>query len=217
VQGSGDFPPAPLSTPANVQSRNAEYNLDVSGRVTHLDEKQLIVSFPVEIPEGTVLFTNIDFPSINATVRGLIRVRSQTEALDVGGYTTFADFVDLNDDERRKIVRLIGGHDETAPPQRPAAFDDTGAQSTGYIAPGGTKALSQAARVTQAAAPPRPAATIETVIWGLLGAIFYSIVILGIVALFPQGRAFELGIYHQLVHAVEGWPWVKQIFGPGPS
>jgi hypothetical protein len=204
-----DLPPV-LGMAAQLQARNTEYNLDLTGRVTHLNEKGLITSFPVEIPAGTVLYSIIDLRQINATVRGLIRVESQYEESDLGGYRTIADFVDLNDDERRKIARLLGrGPDEIAAMQRGATFDDTGAQSQGYVAPG-APAVRQGRGEGQRA-PVR--ITVESVIWILLGVIFYSMVLLGIVAIFPQGRAVELIWLTKMLHAIDRmWPGFSHLF-----
>jgi hypothetical protein len=205
-----DLPPA-LGTAAQLQARNTEYNLDLTGRVTHLNEKGLITHFPVEIPAGTVLFSIIDLPQINATVRGLIRVESQSEASDLGGFRTVADFVDLNADERRKIARLLGrGPDDPAhAAARGATFDDTGAQSQGYVAPGAPTARQ--GREAGQSAPVR--ITVESVIWILLAVIFYSMVVLGIIAIFPQGRAIELIWFAKIVHGINHmWPGFSHLF-----
>jgi hypothetical protein len=210
VYDDADELPPVLGMAAQLQARNTEYNLDLTGRVTHLNEKGLITSFPVEIPAGTVLFSIIDLRQINATVRGLIRVESQSEESDLGGFRTVADFVDLNDDERRKIARLLGrGPDELAAMQRGATFDDTGAQSQGYVASG-------APAPRQARGPGQSATvrvTVESVIWIVLGVIFYSMVLLGIVAIFPQGRAVELIWLAKILHAIDRmWPGFSHLF-----
>lgn len=211
VPDDADELPTALGMAAQLQARNTEYNLDLTGRVTHLDERGLITTFPVEIPAGTVLFSIIDLRQINATVRGLIRVESQSEAGELGGYRTVAEFVDLNNDERRKIARLLGrGSEEvTQAPARGAAFDDTGAQSQGYMAPG-----APAPKATRSA-DQRPAVRInvESVIWFVLGVIFYSMVLLGIIAIFPQGRAVELVYLAKIVHAIDHvWPGFSHLF-----
>jgi hypothetical protein len=199
-----DLPPQ-LGIAAQLQAKNTEYNLDMTGRVTHLNEKSLITSFPVEIPAGTVLFSIIDIPQNNVTVRGLIRVASQSEESDIGGFRTIADFVDLNTDERRKIRRLLkrSSDDVDHPPARAAVLDDQGALSRGHSVPSAPPAR-------QARAPEQPApvrVTLESVIWIVLAVIFYSMVLLGIVAIFPQGRAIELVWLAKLLHAVDRvWP-----------
>jgi hypothetical protein len=208
--GSDDLPP-PLGVVAQLQARNTEYNLDLTGRVTHLNEKSLITSFPVEIPAGTVLFSIIDLPQSNATVRGLIRVESQSEESDIGGFRTVAAFVDLNADERRKIARLLGRRADEVDhaPARGMTFDDISAQSRAYVAPA-APAARQAPSV-EARAPMRT--TVESVIWIALAVIFYSMILLGIVAIFPQGRAVELIWLAKIAHAIDRvWPGFSHIF-----
>lgn len=210
IENSSDDFPAPLAVPAQIQARNAEYNLDLTGRVTHLDEKGLVTSFPVEIPEGTVLFSIIDLKASNATVRGLIRVRSQEEASELGGYRTLADFVDLNDDERRKISRLLGGAAESMASLTRGGIDESGALSQGVPMPASTRP-SRPARIWLF---PKIEITIGSFIWGVLGLIFYTIVGLGVVAIFPQGRAWELTVYHKLMHDLHHqWPGLGHLFG----
>ena len=201
-----DFP-TQLAVAAQLQARNTEYNLDLTGRVTHLDEKGLVTTFPVEIPAGTVLFSIIDLRQINATVRGLIRVRSQDEASELGGYRTLADFVDLNNDERRKISRLLGGPAESMMPSNLQADES----SASYAAPTPVSPASTRPRRTPGV---WPKISLESFIWAVLGLIFYSIVLLGLVALFPQGRAWELDQLHRLMReAYHLWPGLHHIFG----
>jgi len=199
--------PPQLPVAAQIQARNTEYNLDLSGRVTNMDEEALLTTFPVEIPEGTVLFSIIDLRVMNATVRGLIRVRWQSDADELGQYRTMADFVDLNPDERRKILRALGRPVDGAP-----ATDEEAAhaQSTTYMPMSTVQARAPRAR----RAPWLPKVSISGLIWGVLGLIFYSIVVLGVVALFPQGRAWELSVWHQLVRELNHvWPGFDRMFG----
>jgi hypothetical protein len=207
---AGDLPPV-LGMGAHLQARNTEYNLDLTGRVTHLNEERLITHFPVEIPVGTVLFSVIDLPQINATVRGLIRVESQSEGSE-GGFHTIADFVDLNADERGKIARVLGrGIDEFPQTQaRGATFADTGAQSQGYVVPSAPAA--QHGHDAERRVPVR--INVDSVIWIVLAVIFYSMVLLGIIAIFPQGRAVELIWLAKIVHAIDRlWPGFSHLFG----
>jgi hypothetical protein len=190
--------PPPLSPPASIQARNTEYNLDLIGRVTHLDEKCMVASFPVEIPEGTVLFTNVDLRSINAMVRGLVRIRSQAEGVDIGGYSTIAEFVDLNEDEKRKIRRQLSGEAGTL---RGQAGADAVESTEVRIAPASTLETKPRRRFRWPVLR-LPTITIASVIWVLLGIVFYSIVALAIVAIFPQGRAWELMWFGKLWHSV---------------
>lgn len=201
--------PTPLPVAAQLQARNTEYNLDLTGRVTHLDEKGLLTTFPVEIPAGTVLFSIIDLRSINSTVRGLISVRSQTED-ELGGFHTLADFVDLNPDERRKITRLHGGGPEGASVNR---ADEGGAQGHVQNMPMSTIA-PKTPRALRLNLKWLPKITFEGLIWWLLGLIFYSIVLAGVVAIFPQGRAWELGVWHRVLHEVNHlWPGLGRLLG----
>jgi len=59
-----------------------------------------------------------------------------------------------------------------------------------------------------------PKITFEGLIWWLLGLIFYSIVLAGVVAIFPQGRAWELGVWHRVLHEVNHlWPGLGRLLG----
>ena len=199
-----DLPPL-LGVAAQLSAKNTEYNLDLTGRVTNLNERGLITTFNVEVPVGTVLFSIIDLRQINASVRGLIRVEAQSEAGELGGFRTYAEFVDLNPDERRKILRLLGRSPEE---EHVGARADGGSQSQGHI-PAGTR---------QARAPRRPGAplqvTLASVIWIVLAIIFYSMVLLAVVAIFPQGRAAELAMWGKALHWVaRTWPSVGHLFG----
>ena len=202
-----------LGIGAQLQARNTEYNLDLSGRVTHMNEHGLITTFPVEVPAGTVLFSIIDLRQINATVRGLIRVESQEEAGELGGYRTYAEFVDLNQDERRKILKLMGRSPEELEHMygRGGTSDDPGAQTQSFAPPMSTRP----ARGTEPRKPAAPVgSTIASVIWILLGVIFYSMVLLAVIAIFPQGRAAELAMWTKILHQIEHtWPGFAHLFG----
>ena len=198
-----ELPPA-LAVAAQLQARNTEYNLDLTGRVTNLNERGLVTSFPVEVPVGTVLFSIIDLRTINTSVRGLIRVQAQSEASDLGGFRTVAEFVDLNPDERRKILRLLG----RGPEEEHAGARTEGSQSQGSM-PAGTR---------PGRAPRRPGApvrmTVESVIWIILAIIFYTMVLLAVIAIFPQGRAAELAYWAKILHwAKLTWPGLGHLFG----
>jgi len=44
--------------------------------------------------------------------------------------------------------------------------------------------------------------------------VFYSIVVLGVVALFPQGRAWELAVFQRSVHELNHlFPGFRHLFG----
>jgi hypothetical protein len=118
-----------------------------------------------------------------------------------------ADFVDLNNDERRKISRLLGGPAESMMPSNLQSDE----ASTGHGAPTPVSPAS-----TRPRRPPgvRPRITFESLIWGVLGLLFYSIVLLGLVAIFPQGRAWELDQLHRITREVNHlWPGLRHLFG----
>jgi len=209
-----EFPP-PLSPPAFIEARNTEYNLDLIGRVTHLDEHGLIASFPVEVPEGTVLFTSIDLRSVNSTVRALIRVKSQAEGVELGGYATVAEFVDLNEDERRKIARQLSGEagllrgqgmgTDAASPVEVAVSPVAPRPGAALVSPRAGELLDVPAQLH----PSLARLNIASLIWMVLGFIFYTCVALSLVAIFPQGRAWELMWFAKVWHAIG--PWFRPI------
>jgi hypothetical protein len=203
--------PPELPVAGQLQARNNEYNLDLTGRVTNLDEEALLTTFPVEIPEGTVLYSIIDLRVMNATVRGLIRVRWQSEADELGQYRTLADFVDLNPDERRKILRALGKPLDGGAPIGDATGDGGAqGQSSGYIPMSTVPSRQPRAKRSNWL----PKVSISGLIWTLLGLIFYSLVVLAVVAIFPQGRAWELSIWHRLWHEIiRTWPGLSHLFG----
>jgi hypothetical protein len=223
---TGELPVA-LALPVSVTARNAEHKLDITGKATHLDEKGLVVTFPVEVPEGTVLFTTIDMRSINSTARGLIKVKSQAAIGEHGGYRTIADFVDLNEDGKRKIAKMLGGPAEELAPvaSRGMAADQYSPPSQGgYVRTPQAAAQAHDYRPPMAAQPARrsyfePAplrgqskASASTRFWGSLGVTFYVCLILAIVALFPQGRAFEWMVLSYIGYALERmWYWANNI------
>ena len=227
---TGELPVA-LSLPVSITARNAEHKLDLAGKATHLDEKGLVATFPVEVPEGCVLFTTIDMRSINSTARGLIKVKSQTALGEHGGFQTIADFVDLNEDGKRKIAKMLGGPSEELAPvrQRSLSSDQvTGQFSGGYVR---TPQAAAAAATAFDYHPAMPAATstrrnyfepaplrttakapFATRFWGSLGVTFYVVLILIIVAMFPQGRVFEWIVFSAIGHAIERtWYWAGHI------
>ncbi|HME82557.1 MAG TPA: hypothetical protein VKF82_10805 [Candidatus Eremiobacteraceae bacterium] len=223
---TGELPVA-LSIPVSITARNAEHKLDIIGRATHLDEKGLVATFQVEVPEGTVLFTTLDMRSINSTVRGLIKVKSQTAIGEHGGYRTIADFVDLNDDGKRKIAKMLGGPAEDLAPvaSRSFAVDQIATQHTGgYVRTPQAAANAPDYRPPMAAQGARRAyfepaplrtqakASTSTRFWGSLGVTFYVVLILVIIAFFPQGRAFELLVLNYVGYALSRmWYWANNI------
>lgn len=222
---TGELPVA-LSLPVSITARNADLKLDLLGKATHLDEKGLVATFAVAVPEGTVLFTTIDMRSINSTARGLIKVKSQTAIGEHGGYRTIADFVDLNEDGRRKIAKMLGGPSEDLAPVRSRSFavDQIGTQQGGYVRTPQAAASAPNFYTPPFAAEPskryfEPAplrtnarASTSTRFWGSLGVSSYVVVILIIVAFFPQGRAFEWAALNYIGYAAERtWYWANNI------
>ena len=108
--------PAAITLPVVITVRNSDLGLNESGRVKRLDHNCLVASLPVAIPDGTVLFSTIDMRTLNATARGLIRVRTQTTMGEGAGFDTVADFIELNDDGKQKIDRLLGNQEAPPPP-----------------------------------------------------------------------------------------------------
>ncbi|HLN47358.1 MAG TPA: hypothetical protein VK216_03755 [Magnetospirillaceae bacterium] len=223
---TGELPVA-LSLPVSITARNADLKLDIIGRATHLDEKGLVATLQVEVPEGTVLFTTIDMRSINSTVRGLIKVKSQAAIGEHGGYRTIADFVDLNDDGKRKIAKMLGGPAEDLAPvaSRSFAVDQIATQHTGGYVRTPQAAANAPDYRPPVSAPssrrpyfePSPArtqvkASASTRFWGSLGVTFYVALILIIIAFFPQGRAFEWMVLSYIGYALERmWYWANNI------
>jgi hypothetical protein len=228
---TGELPIA-LSLPVSITARNAEHKLDIVGKATHLDEKGLVATFPVEVPEGTVLFTTIDMRSINSTARGLIKVKSQTALGEHGGYQTIADFVDLNEDGKRKIAKMLGGPSEELAPVRSralAADQISGQFSGGYVRTPQAAAAAATAYDYHAPPPTAPSnsrrayfepsplranakAPFATRFWGSLGVTFYIALVLIIVAMFPQGRMFEWIVFSAIGHSFERmWYWANHI------
>jgi len=224
---TGELPVA-LALPVGITARNAEHHLEIAGKATHLDEKGLVATFPVEVPEGTILFTTIDMRSINSTARGLIKVKSQTALGEHGGFQTIADFVDLNDDGKRKIAKMLGGPSEELVPVRSRAMaaDQIAGPSGGYVrtpqaaAAAGIRYDHQAAPSLAARrsyfepAPLRANATASTTtkFWGSLGVTFYVAVGLIIIAMFPLGRQIEWFMLSTIGHAIERtWYWAGHI------
>jgi len=220
--------PAALALPVGITARNAEHHLDIAGKATHLDEKGLVATFPVEVPDGTILFTTLDMRSINSTARGLIKVKSQTPLGENGGFQTVADFVDMNDDGKRKIAKMLGGPSEDLVPVRSRAMaaDHAAGPSGGYVrtpqaaaAAGITydhqSAPSLAARRSYFEPAPLRAnaeASSGTKFWQSLGVTFYIGVFLIVVAMFPAGRTVEWFVLTTLGHAIERtWYWAGHI------
>src|SRR5450755_4363642 len=198
--------PTALTLPVVITVRNSDLGLNETGRVKRLDHTGLVASLPIAIPDGTVLFSTIDMRTLNATARGLIRVRTQTTMGEGAGFDTVADFIELNDDGKQKIERLLGNAD--APPPNAGGFinsapsaggatrsfatDQLGVQPV-YSRTAGGKQDFQIAPERKTYFEPAPirgkaVASKSTKFWGSIGVSGYTVVILAVVALFPQGR-----------------------------
>jgi hypothetical protein len=221
--------PTALALPVLVGCRNAEQKVDVKGHATRMDERGFVATFPQAIPDGTVLFTTVDMRSVNAVMHGLSRVRSQTPMGENAGFQTFADFIDINEDARAKLARLAGGHrvEDFSSGRSRYGVEAIGSEGgrgpirTGGAVGGATAgtidynvAQADAGRAYFEPAPLRAVAkpTTSTKFWNSLGVTAYVAVFLIVVALFPQGRAFELLIFGKIAYALERtWYWANHI------
>ena len=221
--GAGELPAA-LPLPIDITVRNAELGVNQTGKAARFDPSAVVATFPQEVKENTILFTTLDMRSIKATARGLIKVRSQRDLGENAGYEVTADFLELSDDARQKIERLLGRHTEEAPapPVPPAqTFSPQqggfrAATAATYLPPVDYRAVSQQTEKRQyfEPAPLRGTskATAATKFWNSLGVSFYVVVILIVVAIFPQGRAAELYVWNHFAWGVSRmWYWANHI------
>ncbi|MBV8669570.1 MAG: hypothetical protein JOZ28_10185 [Candidatus Eremiobacteraeota bacterium] len=216
--------PAALPLPIDITVRNAEQGVNQTGKAARLDTNGVLASFPFEVKENTILFTTLDMRSIKATARGLIKVRSLRSMGEGGGYEVLADFLELSDDARQKIERLLGRHTEdvpapVAPPTAPtfqpqSTFRAAGAAT--FLPPVDYQAVNQQTERRQyfEPAPLRGVskATTATKFWGSLGVSAYVLVALAIIAIFPKGRALEMYLWSHVWWAVSRtWYWANHI------
>jgi len=226
--GTGELPAA-LPLPIDITVRNAEQGVNQTGKAARLDPNGLVATLPTEVKENTILYTTLDMRSIKATARGLIKVKSQRSLGENGGYEVQADFLELSDDARQKIERLLGRRGDDVAPQAAVA-----ANATQPFMPAQTFRAGSAStflppvdyRTTSAATPaperrpyfePSPLrgqskAAPATRFWNSLGVSAYLIVILIVLALFPKGRALELYVWNHFAWAVSRmWYWANHI------
>ncbi|HXW51029.1 MAG TPA: hypothetical protein VEJ41_03470 [Candidatus Acidoferrales bacterium] len=220
--GTGELPAA-LPLPIDITVRNAELGVNLMGKAARLDTNSLIANFPSEVRESTILFTTLDMRSIKATARGLIKVRTQRSLGEGAGYEVVADFLELSDDARQKIERLLGRHTEDAaapavPPVQTFSPQPTfrAASAQTYLPPVDYQAVREQTERRQyfEPAPLRGTTKTPTVtrFWNSLGVSFYLVVILIVVAIFPQGRAVELYIWNHVWWAISRmWYWANHI------
>ena len=225
--GAEHVPPA-ITLPVVVTVRNADLGLNEAGRVKRIDKTGFVASLAVAIPDGTVLFTTIDMRTLNATARGLVRVRTQTTMGEGAGFDTFCDFIEINDDGKQKIDRLIGNAEAPPPPNaggfnalgagapaRNFATDQIGVQPV-YSRAVPTKDFSVAQeRKTYFEPSPmrgKAEASKSTKFWNSIGVSGYTVAILAVVALFPQGRAWEYFVWSHFAWGVSRmWYWAWHV------
>ncbi len=223
--GTGELPAA-LPLPIDITVRNAEQGVNQTGKAARLDANGLVATLPTEVKENTILYTTLDMRSIKATARGLIKVKSQRNLGEGGGFEVQAEFLELSDDARQKIERLLGRRQEES---APAAASSGGA--TQPFTPSQTFRNASAATylppVDYRTSTPTPErrpyfepsplrgksnAAPATKFWNSLGVSFYIVVILIVLAIFPKGRAFELYIWNHFAWGVSRiWFWANHI------
>jgi hypothetical protein len=224
-----NLPPA-IVLPVVITVRNADLGVNESGRVKRLDHNGLVAMLPVAIPDGTVLFTTIDMRTLNATARGLVRVRTQTTMGEGAGFETVADFIELNDDGKQKIDRLLGNQ-EAAPPPNAGGFISAAAPSAGgrnfatdqigvqpvYARGAATRPDLQITPERKAYFEPSPIrgraeASTSTKFWNKIGVTGYTAAILVVIAMFPQGRYWELFIWDHFAWSMSRmWYWAWHV------
>jgi hypothetical protein len=219
--------PAALPFPFTINVRNSDLGLDDSGKISRLDDVRGVMTLHKQIPVGTVMFTSIDMRTLNTTARGLMRVIAQEGSEDGLAFETLAEFVELNDDARKKIEKLLGREKpgaaafaipaaSAAPPARNFATDQLGVQPV-YQRGGPARADYQVATPERTYFEPAPLrtnarASTSTKFWNSLGVTAYVIAALIIIAFFPAGRAFELMIWDKVTWSLgRMWYWANHI------
>src|SRR5690348_11972939 len=126
-----ELPPG-LPYPVAINVRNSDLGIDESGNATRLSDTHIVATLRSNANPGTVLFTAINMRAMNATARGLIRIISQRPLDDGIGVETYAEFIELSDDAKTKIQRLLTGGTTAAaappPVSRNFATDQLGVQ-----------------------------------------------------------------------------------------
>jgi len=220
VTTSDELPPV-LPYPVSLNVRNSDLGIDESGNAFRLNETHIVATLRSNAPVGTVLFTAINMRALNATARGLIRVISQRPQDDGIGVETYAEFIELSDDAKSKIQRLLSGGTAAAsappPVARNFATDQLAVQPVYQRRNAMPNAEYQVASTERSYFEPAPlrqqaTATGSTKFWGSLGVTAYVLVGLAIVALFPPGRAFELMVWGKFVWILERmWYWANNV------
>lgn len=217
---SRDDLPAALPYPLSINIRNSDLGIDESGHATRLSESAMVATIKSAVNPGTVFFTAIDMKALNATARGLIRVISQ-RALDDGiGVETSFDFIELSDDAKQKIQRLLTGGPAVGATVSPAgrnfATDQLGVQPVYQRGEASRMdfGVSSSERTYFEPAPLRQQAhaTRSTKFWNSLGVTAYVIAILVVVAFFPAGRKLELTVLNYIFWSLSRmWYWANHI------
>ncbi len=215
-----EFPPM-LPYPVALNIRNSDLGIDESGNASRLSETHMVATLRSTATPGTVFFTAINMRAMNATARGLIRVISQRPHEDGIGVETYAEFIELSDDAKGKIQRLLGGGGGLAapppPPSRNFATDQLAVQQQSYQRSAQPHADFQVTSTERTYFEPAPlrqtaTATHSTKFWGSLGVTAYVIAFLVLVAFFPIGRNFELMVFGKILWILERmWFWANNV------
>lgn len=209
VEATYDDLPAALPYAVSIHVRNSDLQVDESGNASRLDTHRILATIKSRVNPGTVFFTSIDMRALNATARGLIRVLSQRPLEDGIGIETLAEFVELSDDAKTKILRLLGGGPQgvpipaaSPPPARNFAMEQLGVQPVYQRQP--QRADFQVASTEPRYFEPAPTrqkaeATKTTKFWSSIGVTGYAAIILIIGWFFPAARAYEILAWHGIV------------------
>ncbi|HEY7993856.1 MAG TPA: hypothetical protein VID24_06595 [Candidatus Eremiobacteraceae bacterium] len=217
---SRDDLPAALSYPLSINIRNSDLGIDESGHASRLSETAMLATIRSSVNPGTVFFTAIDMKALNATARGLIRVVSQRPLEDGIGVETLFDFIELSDDAKQKIQRLLTGGPAAAtlppPSGRNFATDQLAVQPVYQRGDLGRMdvGVSTTERTYFEPAPLRQQAhaTRSTKFWNSLGVTAYVIAFLVVVAFFPAGRKLELAVWNTVAWGVSRtWYWANHV------
>lgn len=219
AQDQQDELPAILPYPVSINIRNSDLGVDEGGNATRMSETHILATIRSAANPGTVFFTAINMRALNATARGLIRVIWQRPLDDGIGIETFAEFIELSDDAKMKIQRLLGNGQAFAPPVPPAsrnfATDQLAVQPVyqrGQPRHDYEVATSERNYFEPAPLRQQAHATHSTKFWGSLGVTAYVIAFLVLVAFFPAGRAVELTVWGKIAWSAERiWFWANHV------
>jgi len=217
---SRDDLPAALPYPVSINIRNSDLGIDESGHASRLSDTAMLAIIRSSVNPGTVFFTAIDMKALNATARGLIRVVSQRPLEDGIGVETLFNFIELSDDAKQKIQRLLTGGPAAAtlppPSGRNFATDQLAVQPVYQRGDLGRMdvGVSSTERTYFEPAPLRQQAhaTRGTKFWNSLGVTAYVTAFLVVVAFFPAGRKLELTVWNTIAwSASRTWYWANHV------